>query len=150
MTPPETSTHARTRSGQPGLTWTCILFVALAALSTADLQAQDWRFDAIDRRFVQQRRNTDWRFDHVDRQLQHQQHAIDWRYNYLDQRLQRLNKELSKHRLSHRDIWRTQGLVSALRDIVRGLQQEVAYLRRLIEHPQPSYPLPADMRRLPL
>ena len=59
---------------------------------------------------------------------------------------------MSNHRLSHQDqdLWRMQGLVSALRDTVRGLQQEVAYLRQLIERPQPSYPLPADNRRLPL
>lgn len=132
MTPSETSTRARIRRGLPGLTWTCILLVALAALSTADLQAQEWRFEAIDRRFADQKRDTDWRFNH------------------LDQRLQRLHKELSDHRLSHQEIWRTQGLVTALHDIVRGLRQEVAYLRRLIQRPQPSHPFHADIRRLPL
>lgn len=151
MIPPDIApTRAGSRRGQPGLPWTCIILVALAALPTSDLRAQEWRFDAIDQRFVDQQRATDWRFDHVDRRLQLQQHAIDWRYNNLDQQLQRLNKRLRDDRLSHQDIWRTQGLVSALRDIVRGLQQEAADLRRLIEPPQPSRPLPADMRRLPL
>lgn len=144
MTPPEVApTRARTRRRQPGLPWTFILLVALAALSTTDLQAQEWRFDAIDRRFVDQKRAIDQRF--VD-----QQHAIDWRFNHLDQRLQRLGRELSNHRLSHQDLRRTQSVVSALRDVVRGLQKEVAYLRQLIEPPQPSRPLPADIRRLPL
>ena len=151
MTPPEIApTRARSRRGQPGLPWTFIILVALAALSTSDLRAQEWRFDAIDQRFVDQQRATDWRFDHVGRRLQLQQHGIDWRYNDLDRRLQRLNKELWDHRLIHQDIWRTQGLVSALRDIVRGLRQEVADLRRLLDPPQPSRPLPADIRRLPL
>lgn len=114
MTPPEVApTRARSRRGQPGPPWTFIILVALAALSTSDLRAQEWRFDAIDRRFVDQQRATDLRFDHVDRRLQLQQHAIDGRFNHLNQQLQRLNKELWDHRLSHQDIRRTQGLVSA-------------------------------------
>ena len=151
MTPPEIApTRARSRRGQPGLPWTFIILVALAALSTSDLRAQEWRFNVIDQRFVDQQRATDLRFDHVGRRLQLQQHGIDWRFNHLNQQLQRLNEKLWDHRLSHQDIWRTQGLVSALRDIVRGLQQEVADVRRLIEPPQTSRPLPADIRRPPL
>lgn len=151
MTPPEVApTRARIHRGQPSLPWTFILLVVLAALSTTDLQAQEWRFDAIDRRFVDQQRAIDWRFDAIDRRLVNQQHAIDWRFNHLDQRLQRLHQRLSDHSMSQLPLWGTKGAVDALRDIVRGLQKEVAYLRQLIEPPQPSRPLPADIRRPPL
>ena len=132
MTSPEIPARAPTRYGQASPPWACLFLVALAALPATDLQAQEWRFDIIDRRFVDQQR------------------AIDWRFNNLGQRLQRLDKELWNHRLSHQDIQRIQGLVSVLRDVVRGLQREMASLRQLIEPPQPSNPLPADIRRLPL
>ena len=83
-----------------------------------------------------------WRFNHLDQQLLDLQRTVERRFNQLDRRL---DKELWDHRLSHQDLWRTQGIVSALRDIVRGLQKEVAYLRQLIEPSQPSArPLPTS------
>ena len=48
MTPLEAPIHACTSRRRSALPWTFILLVALAALSTTDLQAQEWRFDAID------------------------------------------------------------------------------------------------------
>ena len=123
MTPPEAPTRAYIRRRQSGLPWTLTILTVLAFLSTTDSQAQEWRFDAIDQRFVEQQRTAERRFNQLD-------------------------KELWDHRLSHQDLWRTQGIVSALRDIVRGLQKEVAYLRQLIEPSQPSRPPLADIRKL--
>ena len=123
MTPPEAPTRAYIRRRQSGLPWTLTILTVLAFLSTTDSQAQEWRFDAIDQRFVEQQRTAERRFNQLD-------------------------KELWDHRLSHQDLWRTQGIVNILRDIVRGLQKEVAYLRQLIEPSQPSRPPPADIRRL--
>ena len=145
MTPPEAPTRAYIRRRQSGLPWTLTILTVLAFLSTTDSQAQEWRFDAIDQRFVEQQRTTDWRFNHLDQLLLDQQRTAERRFNQLDQRL---DKELWDHRLSHQDLWRTQGIVNILRDIVRGLQKEVAYLRQLIEPSQPSRPPLADIRRL--
>jgi uncharacterized membrane protein YccC len=127
MTPPEAPTRAYIRRRQSGLPWTLTILTVLAFLSTTDSQAQEWRFDAIDQRFVEQQRTAERRFNQLD---------------------QRLDKELWDHRLSHQDLWRTQGIVNILRDIVRGLQKEVAYLRQLIEPSQPSRPPLADIRKL--
>jgi uncharacterized membrane protein YccC len=123
MTPPEAPTRAYIRRRQSGLPWTLTILTVLAFLSTTDSQAQEWRFDAIDQRFVEQQRTAERRFNQLD-------------------------KELWDHRLSHQDLWRTQGIVNILRDIVRGLQKEVAYLRQLIEPSQPSRPPLADIRKL--
>ena len=123
MTPPEAPTRAYLRRRQSGLPWTLTILTVLAFLSTTDSQAQEWRFDAIDQRFVEQQRTAERRFNQLD-------------------------KELWDHRLSHQDLWRTQGIVNILRDIVRGLQKEVAYLRQLIEPSQPSRPPLADIRKL--
>lgn len=121
MTPLEAPIHACTGRRQSALLGTVIIFAALALLFITELQAQEWRFEAIDRRF-----------------------------NRLDRQIRRLDNKLWDHRMSQRPLWGTKAVVDAPRDIVRGLQKEVAYLRQLIETPQPSRPLPADIRRLPL
>ena len=100
----------------------------LALLFITELQAQEWRFEAIDRRFEN----------------------VDQRFNRLDQQIHRLRLRLSDHSMSQLPLWGTKGVVDALRDIVQELQEEVAYLRQLLDPPQPSRPLPADIRRLPL
>lgn len=132
MTPLEAPIHACTSRRRSALLGTLIIFAALALLFITELQAQEWRFEAIDRRFNQ-----------LDKD-------IDRRFNRLDQQIHRLHQRLSDHSMSQLPLWGTKGAVDALRDIVRGLQKEVAYLRQLIEPPQPSRPLPADIRRLPL
>ena len=110
MKPPEVApTRARIHREQPGLPWSIIILVALAALSTTDLQAQEWRFDAIDRRFVNQQR------------------AIDQRLNRLDQQIHRLHQRLSDHSMSQLPLWGTKGAVDALREIVRGLPAPCRY-----------------------
>lgn len=128
MTPLEAPIHACTSRRRSDLLGTLIIFAALALLFITELQAQEWRFEAIDRRFNQQER----------------------RFNGLDQQIRRLDKSLWDHSMSQLPLWSTKGVVDALRDIVQELQKEVAYLRQLIEPPQPSRPLPADIRRLPL
>ena len=70
MTPPESSTRLCIHRGQPGLPWTFCLLTILALLSTTDLQAQEWRLDAIDQPFVDQQRATDWRFSRLGQRLQ--------------------------------------------------------------------------------
>ncbi len=50
MTPLEAPIHACTSRRRSALLGTLIIFAALVLLSTTDLQAQEWRFDAIDRR----------------------------------------------------------------------------------------------------
>lgn len=132
MTPLEAPIHACTSRRRSALLGTLIIFAALTLLFITELQAQEWRFEAIDRRFNQLNKD------------------IDRRFNRLDQQIHRLHQRLSDHSRSQLPLWGTQGVVSVLRDVVRGLQQEVAYLRQLIEPPQPSRPLPADIRRLPL
>ena len=122
MTPLDPTTHAHTRRLQrTSRHWTLITYAALAVALTVSAHAQEWRFDHIDQRF-----------------------------GHLKQRLDRLDRELWEHRLSHQDLWRTQGVVNVLRDIVRGLQREMAYLRALIEPPQAGPAPPPDIRRLPL
>lgn len=128
MTPLEAPIHACTSRRRSALLGTLIIFAALALLFITELQAQEWRFEAIDRRFNQQER----------------------RFNGLDQQIRRLDKNLWDHSMSQLPLWGTKGVVDALRDIVQELQEEVAYLRQLIDPPQPSRPLPADIRRLPL
>ena len=135
MRPLEAPIHACTSRRRSAMLGTLIIFAALALLFISDLQAQEWRFDAIDRRFNQQ----EGRFKDVDR-----------RFNRLDQQIHRLDNKLWDHSMSQLPLWGTKAAVDVLRDIVRGLQKEVAYLRQLIEPPQPSRPLPADIRRLPL
>ena len=135
MTPLEAPIHACTSRRRSALLGTLIIFAALALPYITELQAQEWRFEAIDRRFDQQ----EGRFKDIDR-----------RFNRLDQQIHRLHQRLWDHSMSQLPLWGTKGAVDALRDVVRGLQKEVAYLRQLIEPPQPSRPLPADIRRLPL
>ena len=140
MTPLDPTTHAHTRRLQrTSRHWTLITYAALAVALTVSAHAQEWRFDHIDQRFADQERLANQRSDHIDQ-----------RFGHLKQRLDRLDRELWEHRLSHQDLWRTQGVVNVLRDIVRGLQREMAYLRALIEPPQAGPAPPPDIRRLPL
>lgn len=121
MTPLEAPIHACTGRRQSALLGTLIIFAALTLLFITELQAQEGRFEDIDRRF-----------------------------NRLDQRIRHLDNNLWDHRMSQRPLWGTKAVVDALRDIVRGLQKEVAYLRQLIDPPQPIHSPLADIRRLPL
>ena len=135
MTPLEAPIHACTGRRQSALLGTLIIFAALTLLFITELQAQEGRFEDIDRRFNQQ----EGRFEDIDR-----------RFNRLDQRIRHLDNNLWDHRMSQRPLWGTKAVVDALRDIVRGLQKEVAYLRQLIDPPQPIHSPLADIRRLPL
>ena len=134
MTPLEAPIHACTSRRRSALLGTLIIFAALALLFITELQAQEWRFEAIDQRFNQQER----RFEDIDR-----------RFNRLDQQIRRLDGNLWDYRMSQQPLWGTKGVVDALRDIVHRLQEEVAYLRRLIDPPQPSHPPLAGIGALP-